>query len=267
MLRTVAIVAISACLTHNASASEPLLWDLTNHDAHIRIQSMLYQNGIATSSSTCQLTEAKVYRCSVEGIKGIDLFTESESKAHKPKFLSIIGKVGDDTLGPVTISAIRSIDPSFSAIEAANIVVSLTKGAGETLGIGQKTYSTKTEYQLVVSGSEIIIVASEKEAVGSQKPAVSSRKPAPAANDTLEEIKADCADKWTNDYAMQDFCRNRQIKAINSLAGLRDRDQNDLNLMRALGKCVSEWKSEHGHDWAMVKFCYERQYKAYKRLN
>lgn len=87
-----------------------------------------------------------------------------------------------------------------------------------------------------------------------------------AVADTLEDIRADCAAEWDGDFAMQEYCVDRQVKAYNNLVPI-SRDEEDENLRRSLARCLDDWKTANGYDWAMVEYCYDRQEQAYRRLN
>lgn len=83
--------------------------------------------------------------------------------------------------------------------------------------------------------------------------------------ETLAGIKAGCSAEWPGDYSMQEFCINNQVTSYNHLVQIHNSDQNDEE-RDMLVKCLGEWETATGSDWAMVEFCYQNQHEAYERL-
>lgn len=88
---------------------------------------------------------------------------------------------------------------------------------------------------------------------------------AESVDEITAAMKADCAAEWAGDFAMQEFCYNRQVKAYNNLVPISQNEKDD-NLRGALAKCLDDWTTANGQDWAMVEFCYGRQRDAYRRM-
>ena len=84
----------------------------------------------------------------------------------------------------------------------------------------------------------------------------------------LQEIRANCAAEWADDFAMQDYCIKRQVEAY---ASIRDDfiplGRENEAIQGILERCFNEWRGKvAGFDFAMVHYCTQRQVEAYNRL-
>lgn len=92
--------------------------------------------------------------------------------------------------------------------------------------------------------------------------------PVDAATD---KINARCAAKWGDDYGMQKFCRDKQTTAIRWCSGwykehVKDKPKTAPRV-KIFNRCGSKWTDKYGPDWPMVKYCVEKQEKAYRELS
>ena len=99
--------------------------------------------------------------------------------------------------------------------------------------------------------------------------------PAKAAADTDAEFLArvtpviaqNCSAKWANDYDMQLYCRQKQMKAVNVILDTRHRwlsqgqekSREEIGIMET---CAKKWDSE----FDMVVYCFEKQRAALAEL-
>jgi hypothetical protein len=82
---------------------------------------------------------------------------------------------------------------------------------------------------------------------------------------TLSEIRSNCASEWQGDYSMQEYCIKRQLEALQSIKPILD---NPSPIEREIfGKCADEWRKTIGFDYQMIKYCFDKQLNAYRRLN
>jgi hypothetical protein len=86
------------------------------------------------------------------------------------------------------------------------------------------------------------------------------------ATDTESAIKLDCASEWPRDYAMQEYCFERQARAYSEMYSQVYKAERNQDEDLILYTCLEEWKTANGQDWAMVQYCYRRQHEAYIRL-
>jgi hypothetical protein len=110
--------------------------------------------------------------------------------------------------------------------------------------------------------------------------AVALALPLPAAapaGDALESIAANCKKRWGDDYAMQRYCRDRQMDAAQSatkmLDALKEAEGNPnadpkrvaafRNIIRS---CRDRWHDGDGFDWPMLVYCVDKQTKAFVDL-
>ncbi|MDX0230265.1 hypothetical protein GOC14_06850 [Sinorhizobium meliloti] len=90
-----------------------------------------------------------------------------------------------------------------------------------------------------------------------------------AKTDALAESnpeRAMCQARWPDDFDMQVYCIEKQIKAGSALTPIIN---NPTPVQKqALDMCGARWRNDYGgFDWDMVKYCYEKQMTAYERLN
>lgn len=88
--------------------------------------------------------------------------------------------------------------------------------------------------------------------------------------DTVKGIKINCKSEWADDFAMQKYCIDRQIKAFNSIVNLQKglNGNTEKEGKKIINRCFSEWRgSKIDFDYAMVAYCSKRQFKALKQLN
>lgn len=84
-------------------------------------------------------------------------------------------------------------------------------------------------------------------------------------DEMMAETKAQCAKEWPGDFAMQEYCMARQMKAFVEMHKIYEAERTeDEDLI--LYTCLEEWPLGTGHDWPMVQYCYERQNSARLRL-
>lgn len=90
--------------------------------------------------------------------------------------------------------------------------------------------------------------------------------PPALADDFIDDLTTDCTVEWPGDFAMIEWCVERQWEAAVTL-------QKVPNVMTpekdpALSHCIQEWHdpARVSPDWAMVLWCYERQTAAKTRL-
>ena len=100
--------------------------------------------------------------------------------------------------------------------------------------------------------------------------AVAASIPAPAmAGDTMDGIRSDCLREWPGDYSMQEFCIRKQTDALNAMIIDAGGSFDKLSAIEKdiFGKCAIDWTTPGGYDWAMVKFCSDKQRASYVALN
>ena len=83
--------------------------------------------------------------------------------------------------------------------------------------------------------------------------------------DALADIKANCKAEWPGNYSMQEYCIEKQVKAINAMSRIYKSALNDEE-KGILDKCLTDWTKERGAIWAMVEYCYQKQHQSYVRL-
>lgn len=95
-------------------------------------------------------------------------------------------------------------------------------------------------------------------------------KPIPPARakdgwNVAADVRHSCSAEWPGDYRMQEYCIKQQNEAaaymrpiISSAVGVEQ---------QIVRKCASEWSTPSGFNYRMVKYCYEQQMGAYRRLN
>lgn len=78
--------------------------------------------------------------------------------------------------------------------------------------------------------------------------------------------RAMCQARWPDDFAMQVFCINKQLKAASMLSPIIKSPSKIQK--KILDMCADRWRNDFGgFDWDMVNFCYEKQMTAYEQLN
>ncbi len=82
-------------------------------------------------------------------------------------------------------------------------------------------------------------------------------------SDATNVIRNDCANKWQNDFRMQEYCIQKQEDA---LIALKKGKPNDIP-SDVFAKIRSECKSKWGNDFRMREHCEKKQCSAWRRLN
>jgi hypothetical protein len=78
-------------------------------------------------------------------------------------------------------------------------------------------------------------------------------------------MKQHCATEWPDNFQMQEFCIQQQIKGMADFKAASESVGRPLDA--ALEKCVEEW-TEHGvPNWQMIGFCSKQQADSYLRLH
>ncbi|AEH88200.1 hypothetical protein [Mesorhizobium opportunistum] len=80
-----------------------------------------------------------------------------------------------------------------------------------------------------------------------------------------DDVRANCADDWPNNYQMQEFCIQQQQGAAATVSRYISQPlagaEKDVML-----QCANDWQLQRGYNWQMVLFCFEQQNAARKRL-
>lgn len=80
------------------------------------------------------------------------------------------------------------------------------------------------------------------------------------------EVQAFCADKWPNDYSMQDFCYTSNVEARDK-AQAYDLINGPREFMTIWANCAAKWKDDQDRsDWEMTNFCIEEQISALNKI-
>jgi hypothetical protein len=100
--------------------------------------------------------------------------------------------------------------------------------------------------------------------------------PAKAAADTDTEFLArvtpviaqNCSAKWANDYDMQLYCRQKQLKAVNAILDTRHRwlaqgQEKSRDEVAIMDACAKKWQ----WDFDMVVWCFGKQRAALAELH
>jgi len=101
------------------------------------------------------------------------------------------------------------------------------------------------------------------------------------ANDVMNDIKCMCRDEWPDNYRMQKYCIDRQINSYddvvckyvkkyfvpyqksNGNTYYRDVPEEGKIIFR----CYDEWTDKKGRkNWRMIKYCCDKQFKAFNSL-
>jgi hypothetical protein len=81
-----------------------------------------------------------------------------------------------------------------------------------------------------------------------------------------QEIDASCADKWPQDYEMQNFCYQSNVKARNE-AQAYDLTTGPPELTMIWAQCSMKWSdSKDRVNWEMMNFCMEKQTQALREI-
>lgn len=84
------------------------------------------------------------------------------------------------------------------------------------------------------------------------------------------EMKAFCATKWGTDFSMMEYCFDQQWTAAGEMNAVVELVQNheDITLTMVLAQCIEKWEvPTGGHDYPMVQYCWNQQYKAYQKMS
>ncbi|WP_322990884.1 hypothetical protein [Hoeflea sp.] len=84
-------------------------------------------------------------------------------------------------------------------------------------------------------------------------------------DEMMADIKKECVNDWRGNYAMQEHCLLRQVKAFLAMHDIykADRTKKESAILDA---CLTQWPRGTGHNWPMVQHYYNRQNAARKRL-
>ena len=84
----------------------------------------------------------------------------------------------------------------------------------------------------------------------------------------LQEIRANCAAEWADDFVMQDYCIKQQVEALITFnEDFYDLARENAVIGGIVGRCAVEWPGKvAGFDYVMVLYCVQQQVEAYNRL-
>ena len=84
-------------------------------------------------------------------------------------------------------------------------------------------------------------------------------------DEMMIDMKKECVTDWRGNYAMQEYCLARQVKAFLVMHDIykADRTKEESAILDA---CLTQWPRGTGHNWPMVQHCYNRQNAARIRL-
>lgn len=91
----------------------------------------------------------------------------------------------------------------------------------------------------------------------------------------LEKMKKYCSSEWPGDWQMIEFCYNNQVESFLGVMedykkyqnGAKTVEESSDEFMIIL-RCLSEWDLPQfdTHDWQMVEFCVDNQFKSYSKM-
>lgn len=87
-------------------------------------------------------------------------------------------------------------------------------------------------------------------------------QPAVAATKTDRQITAYCKKEWPHDYAMQEYCIDKQTISAVIVKTWFANFRNNQFVMGIMNYCLEEWPD----DWAMTDYCISKQLEAAERL-
>jgi hypothetical protein len=76
--------------------------------------------------------------------------------------------------------------------------------------------------------------------------------------------KEHCAREWPDDFQMQNYCLDQQLKGMLQFKAVSD----DLGtkIEKALERCTEEWTRDRLPDWQMIGHCAVEQGTAWHRI-
>jgi hypothetical protein len=83
-----------------------------------------------------------------------------------------------------------------------------------------------------------------------------------------EDIKILCSSRWPDDYSMQKFCVDKQIKSASNCFELSQKYPEGSEERKIIRKCMTRWydKDKNVIDFSMSEFCIKKQIEAYRSL-
>ena len=80
----------------------------------------------------------------------------------------------------------------------------------------------------------------------------------------LSNMNEKCAGEWPTDFNMQKYCRESQSEAYNKMIVLWP--EAFPKIRQAGADCLLDWSDDLLFDWAMIHYCVDRQFTAWKSL-
>jgi len=210
------------------------------------------------------------------------------SRPNAPKLLGMIAQQqGNVQLAIEYYARVLEIDPSATDVERQYRAL-LAPGAATSVMKDDSASPTVSEWRPVVlkaitrtptengrlviqllSGDTISVVESDwsqawsdgvEQAIENQvaQQAVQSSSEPPPEAQAAATIRSKCANKWPNDFRMQQYCREQQTEAFYTLRSRRMTG----TLARIREECARKWPD----DFRMRNYCEEQQIEAYRNL-
>jgi len=108
---------------------------------------------------------------------------------------------------------------------------------------------------------EVIVYSSEKDKL--QTPSEPEQK---TTEDIKNEIKGFCANKWEEDYRMQNYCIDTQTKSFVAISKIYTSNLEGSEAHKILGRCMNKWKKSNFYDYQMVEYCANNEIEAYNNI-
>ncbi|MEX1000143.1 MAG: zinc-ribbon domain-containing protein [Thermodesulfobacteriota bacterium] len=88
-----------------------------------------------------------------------------------------------------------------------------------------------------------------------------------SAEEIRSGIKTYCANKWPDNYGMQEHCNKSQIESYNNLVQINNNNPKNSEAQKILNRCLHKWKKGDGYNYDMAEYCTNSEIESYNRLN